>query len=143
MLCTCLVIYKNLTISSDLSLPPLSSLSIQQPPPNQHRSYNTRSSSSNTSQPFSPPQPLSNISPPPGQQYGQQTFSNPPPSGFQPQDIPAPVPTRAPVAPMSPPVMPAMWTPDMPIKFGGTVGTQPTQQQATGPWDPNKGFKFG
>ncbi|KAG9240621.1 BRO1-like domain-containing protein [Calycina marina] len=132
-------------LEADLSLPPLASLSMQQPPPNQHRSYNTRSSST-TPQTFSPPQ---NQSPPTGQHsYTPQTFSNPaspPAQTYQSPDIPAPVPTRAPVAAMSPPLMPAMWTPDMPIKFGGMApppAAQPNQQQGGQTWDPNKGFKF-
>lgn len=124
-------------MESDLSLPPLASLSLQQPPhqhqyqqqdpfqaaqvPQVPRTYNTRSVTSN---------------PPPPQTYAQA-------------NMPAPTPTRAPVAPMqSPPIMPAMWNPDMGIKFGGTPqdqGGQGTNQWSgqPGAWDPNKGFKFG
>ena len=78
----------------------------------------------------------------------------------------APLPTRAPVAPMqSPPIMPTTWNPDMGIKFGGP-SPQPNPDQGAGQmgqgqslqgqnsksgqwpgqggtWEPNRGFKFG
>ncbi|KEZ46271.1 pH-response regulator protein palA/RIM20 [Scedosporium apiospermum] len=48
--------------------------------------------------------------------------------------------------PMAP--MQGMWTPDMPIKFGGPSaapvrGNTPGGKQPSGTWDPNSGIKFG
>ena len=128
---------------SELSLPPLSHLSLQsQSNENyqQHipRTHNTQSTSSYSSHAYQP----------------------------QGEPIHAPLPTRAPTAPMqSPSIMPTTWNPDMGIKFGGTLPQpnpkqepglngqgQPTQVQTQrsgqwpgqgGTWDPNRGFKFG
>jgi programmed cell death 6-interacting protein len=132
--------------NSDLSLPPLSSLSLQEniPQAGIPRTYNTRSSQ--------PPQQ-------------QQRPSLSPHSSYRDDAIPAPVPQRVSVAPMtSPPIMPAMWNPEMGIKFGGmgpppnqnqnqnqgqgqggqrSPGWQPPPGSSGGTWDPNRGFTFG
>ena len=122
---------------SELSLPPLSHLSLQPqsnedyPQQQVHRSYNTRSSAAHTPQ-----------------AYQQQPEEQP---------MHAPLPTRAPVAAMqSPPIMPTIWNPEMGIKFGGP-SPQPNSNQGQPPpgqnpgqwpgqpgtWDSNRGFKFG
>lgn len=125
------------TSSSDLSLPPLSSLNIHQSPihQNQHQ----------------PPlhQPLHS---PLHQLYNPHSH----PANQIP--ISAPVPTRATGAvPLSPPAVPmpitATWAPEMGIKFGGPGGGQggagngAGQGQGQGPqggvWDAGKGLRFG
>ncbi|CZT44935.1 probable pH-response regulator palA protein [Rhynchosporium secalis] len=116
-------------MENDLSLPPLSSLTLRQQQeanPPVPRTYNA------------PSQPLP--------QRAQSNDANE-------NDIPAPVPQRA---RQSPPVVPATWNPEMGIKFGGATapaqdvnangqqgqqGWQPAGVQRT--WDPNRGFKFG
>ena len=63
--------------------------------------------------------------------------------------MPAPVPTRAPVAPMQPAQTPqgGMWTPEMGIKFSGGPQEQqtplPGQKPVAGQWDPSAGIRFG
>jgi programmed cell death 6-interacting protein len=63
--------------------------------------------------------------------------------------MPAPVPTRAPMAPMQPGQMPqsGMWSPEMGIKFGGPPPAQQTPQAPPniqgGQWDPRAGVRFG
>lgn len=124
---------------SDLSLPPLSSLSLHpaEQQQQQPRTYNTRSSSSHP-----PPQQPSPY---------PQTNKN---------EIPAPIPQRAAIAPMtSPPIMPTTWNPELGIKFGGPGPGPEGQNQGgqgqgwppssggagagSGTWDPKRGFKFG
>ncbi|KAL3427727.1 BRO1-like domain-containing protein [Phlyctema vagabunda] len=93
--------------------------------------------------------------------YPPRGYNNRPAEQHPP--IPAPIPTRAPVAPMqSPPIMPQTWAPEMGIKFGasgpggggGNGGPQgPTAGNGNGngagevpqqkTWDPNAGFRFG
>lgn len=124
-------------LNSDLSLPPLSSLTLRQ------------------QQEANPPIPRT---------YNSPSHSQPPSraannSNNDDAHIPAPVPQRA---RQSPPVVPATWNPEMGIKFGGAgpapggmVGqdgkkSPPGQGQGwppasggQGTWDPNRGFKFG
>ncbi|KAI9735744.1 MAG: pH-response regulator protein palA/rim20 [Claussenomyces sp. TS43310] len=68
--------------------------------------------------------------------------------------LPAPVATRAPIAPMQPAPAPApaplggMWSPDMGIKFGAPssapqMPTPSTQGVKGGQWDPSAGVRFG
>lgn len=63
--------------------------------------------------------------------------------------MPAPVPTRAPIAPMQPGQLPqgGMWSPDVGIKFGGPPSAQqppPIRQKIHGgQWDPTAGVRFG
>ncbi|XMA12883.1 hypothetical protein WAI453_005674 [Rhynchosporium graminicola] len=116
-------------MENDLSLPPLSSLTLRQ------------------QQEANPPVPRTYNAP--SQPPPQRTQS----SNANENDIPAPVPQRA---RQSPPVVPATWNPEMGIKFGGAPapaqdanangqkehqGWQPAGGQKT--WDPNRGFKFG
>lgn len=49
----------------------------------------------------------------------------------------APLPTRA-----APIPSPGMWTPDMPIKFGGPENAQPGAQAKNATWDPTRGMRF-
>ncbi|CZS90214.1 probable pH-response regulator palA protein [Rhynchosporium agropyri] len=116
-------------MENDLSLPPLSSLTLRQ------------------QQEANPPVPRTyNVPSQPPPQRAQSNDANE-------NDIPAPVPQRA---RQSPPVVPATWNPEMGIKFGGATapaqdanangkqgqqGWQPAGVQKT--WDPNRGFKFG
>jgi programmed cell death 6-interacting protein len=129
-----------LRMENDLSLPPLSNLTLS-PQPQQPRTYNTRSSS------HGPPPPSQNL-----------------PQAYQPpminsENIPAPIPQRANVSSMTtPPITPQTWNPELGIKFGGPPpppgpGPGPGQGQGQdqagqrpgggGTWDPNRGFKFG
>lgn len=116
-------------MESDLSLPPLSSLTLRQ------------------QQEANPPIPRTYNSPSHTQPLAR------PPNNNEESHIPAPVPQRA---RQSPPVVPATWNPEMGIKFGGgggglppsgmagTGGTDGTKMpQGPGTWDPNRGFKFG
>ncbi len=116
-----------LRMENELSLPPLSNLTIS-PQPQQPRTYNTRSSV------HGPPPPSQHL-----------------PQAYQPQNesIPAPVPQRASIAPMmGPPIMPQMWNPELGIKFGGPPAQADQNQNQNqggqrGTWDPNRGLKFG
>ncbi|KAH8821259.1 BRO1-like domain-containing protein [Xylogone sp. PMI_703] len=113
-------------LESEINLPPLSSLSIQQhPAPNNE---------------FTAPPPSTSYATP--QSPGQR------------QPIQAPVPTRASVSPMQAPpsIMPAMWSPEMGIKFGGSGANTPSvaqnppqqaRQPQGGTWDPSMGLRFG
>ncbi len=121
-----------LRMENDLSLPPLSNLTLS-PQPQQPRTYNTRSSS------HGPPPPSQNLF------LGEQTPVYP-----QNENIPAPIPQRASIASMTtPPIMPQTWNPELGIKFGGQgqepgkEQSQQGQRQGAGTWDPNRGFKFG
>ena len=92
--------------------------------------------------------------------------SHPPPQQPSPypqtnkNEIPAPIPQRAAIAPMtSPPIMPTTWNPELGIKFGGPGPGPEGQNQGgqgqgwppssggagagSGTWDPKRGFKFG
>jgi programmed cell death 6-interacting protein len=143
---------------SDLSLPPLSNLHINQnAQPQQAQTYNTRA----TKAPLVPaPQPSYSSQ---HQHTPQQLHSE--------NDIPAPVPTRTvPVANMTAGAAGGhvvnTWNPEMGIKFGGNgglgnamavEGRSPGWMMANGgqpgsaganmagnqTWDPTKGFKFG
>jgi programmed cell death 6-interacting protein len=104
---------QKLTIHSEINLPPISSLSLQQQKQDENRiprDYSTRS-------------------------------QDPP--------MPAPIPTRAPVAPMRPALGPhvGMWSPEIGIKFGGPPPGDPPPQSPQklqgGKWDPTSGLRFG
>ena len=130
----CTLIFSTLQMSksanqlSDLSLPPLSSLSIQQKENQQPQAHRT----------YSQPRP-----PPPSQS---------PHSYHDDKYISAPVPQRAPSFAGMP--VSATWNPEMGIKFGGNGTQGPDQKRSPpipggggggggGPWDPKRGFKFG
>lgn len=139
---------------SDLSLPPLSNLSIQQQ--QQHQQFNQEPHTYNTRLTKAPlvpaPQPSYSSQ---HQQAPQQLHSE----NDHPQPIPAPVPTRTvPVANMTANGghMVNTWNPDMGIKFGAggaqgnamaaegrSPGWAGGQGQPNQTWDPSKGFKFG
>lgn len=156
--------------NSDLSIPSLSSLSIghHAPPPAQpyQKSSNDNYAPSSHQQTYSPaPAPPADNIPRP------LVDTRPAPQPYANQEIPAPIPTRSPVAPMQspPPMMPTTWDPAMGIKFGAPASSsnpapnpnnpnsrapQNTTGQAPNPnqgwsgqtaatWDPSKGFKFG
>jgi programmed cell death 6-interacting protein len=116
-------------LSSELNLPPLSSLSLQHqaPPPQQYR-----------------PPSQTQHAPPPHLQTPRSYNTRSSSHHSLAQEIPAPVATRAaPVAQMSPPlggIMPTTWDPAMGIKFGG-AGPQPGNSQGQGQGG-NK-FTFG
>jgi hypothetical protein len=103
-----------LTTNSDLSLPPLGSLSLQHhapPPPQPYQNVDS----------FAPPHQLSFSPGPAAAAHSYDT--RPAPSASQPYQNPAPV------APMHPqPVMPTTWDPGMGIKFGGAP-PMPVQNQ--------------
>jgi hypothetical protein len=118
---------------SELSLPPLSSLSLrqqQEAQPPVPRTYNA------------PPAP-SQASP-----YQRSLDEN--------SRIPAPIPQRASIVPMASPPITATWNPNMGITFGGAPPPNQQQEQNNGgqksppswpppgaqTWDPNRGFKF-
>ena len=120
-----------LWMENDLSLPPLSNLTLSPQQPQQARVYNTRASA--------------HVSPPPAQYQPEP----PRPQLYSPQNekLPAPVPQRASIASMTtPPIMPTTWNPELGIKFGGpSPGEQnpgPNQGGQRGTWDPNRGLKF-
>ncbi|KAH8685473.1 putative pH signal transduction protein pala [Tricladium varicosporioides] len=127
-------------LENELSLPPLSSLSMHSPhelpqPPSQPqipRTYNTRASVA-----------VSTLSSNSSNSRNSQQFPH------QEVDIPAPVPTRAMQSPPLP-IRPGVWAPEMGLKFGsgqpgnggnGQQGGQP--QGGGGTWDANRGLRFG
>jgi programmed cell death 6-interacting protein len=139
-----------LTSTSEIFMPPLSSLSLNptQPPP---------------AQSYQPPNPTSFYIPPPQQQQQpqpqpiRQSMPSPPAEAHiqswadnVQQQQPRPMPPIAPVATMQ-----GAWTPDMGIKFSGLPAAPAPgsnapggrQGAAKGPgrgtWDPNAGIRFG
>ncbi|RDL37845.1 Uncharacterized protein BP5553_05278 [Venustampulla echinocandica] len=117
-----------LRVESELSLPPLSALSLhhQQPPPPANETF------APSPRTYSTPSSISASS---------STVHN-----NNSNDIPAPVPTRANI--QSPPIVPSTWAPEMGIKFGVPAPSPPGQAQGyqgqtqNNTWDPNRGFKF-
>ncbi|KAL5346048.1 pH-response regulator protein palA/rim20 [Pseudogymnoascus australis] len=114
-------------LESDLSLPPLSSLSLQnqaqqqqqQPAQQAHSSHSSRSQ---REEPMPAPIATRNPAPPPQPQQQQQ----------QPPLQPGPV--------------AGMWNPEMGIRFGGSpapAGDGKKQQPQAGVWDPSAGLRFG
>ncbi|RFU26102.1 hypothetical protein B7463_g10238, partial [Scytalidium lignicola] len=118
-------------LENEINLPPLSSLSIHQHP--------TPGNEFSTS-----PPPVS---------YNAHSIPQSP-GQRQHQPIQAPVPTRGAVSPIQPPpsIVPAMWSPEMGIKFGGATANSPSGVQNPpqqvrptkgGAWDPSMGVRFG
>lgn len=134
---------------SDLSLPPLSSLNLRQDTPTQKpRTYNAP--------PASTPS------------HRESTYNNNPresmyrTASHDGEPIPAPVPQRASIVPMTSPPITATWNPELGIKFGGPPAQQgqdggasnkggqkspsawpPSGPNGAGTWNPNQGLRFG
>lgn len=138
---------QSLTAARELSLPPLSTLSISRSPV--HSPPATTYPTSETS--YFPQQTQPQHHQPALQQQPQNPI--PIPSAVQEPPPEAPIQSWAgsTVSPQQPrPMAPmqGMWTPDMPIKFGGPSaapvrGNTPGGKQPSGTWDPNSGIKFG
>jgi programmed cell death 6-interacting protein len=132
------------TPASDISMPPLSALSLNPPQSPPSQAYQTPNPASYYTQ--SPPQPA------------RQSIHQPPPVAPQiqswadniEQQQPRPMPPVAPVANMQ-----GAWTPDMGIRFtglppagGNDNGAQGGRQgggkpSARGTWEPSTGIRFG